>query len=85
MADDLIKIAKEQAVQSEAIKNIESTCKEIKSCLLGNGQPGLIVRTDRIEQRHALLSKLFWITIPVVIALVVKALFPVVINAMQHQ
>lgn len=84
MSDDLMKIASEQAKQGEAISNIEETCASIKTCLLGNGQPGLIVRTDRLEQRNKLLSRLFWVIVPVISALVVKALFPAIIQAMHN-
>lgn len=72
--DDLTKMVKVQAVQGEKIEGIEETCKEIKHCLLGNGKPGLVVRTDRLEQREAFKNKLFWVFATAVVALVVKTI-----------
>lgn len=54
-------IIAEQAAQGVKIDNIEKTCKEIKECLLGNGKPGLVLRTDRLEQKDQLRSKMFWV------------------------
>lgn len=70
-----------QAVQGEKIESIEETCSEIKHCLLGNGKPGLVVRTDRLEQREAFKNKLFWVFATAVVALVVKTIGLDVIGA----
>ena len=58
-----------QAAQGEKIKGIQEDCSTIKDCLLGNGKPGLVVRTDRLEQRDAFKSKLFWLVCTLVVGL----------------
>lgn len=80
MRIDLVDIAKNQAVQGEKIENIEAACDDIKSCLLGNGKPGLVTRTDRLEQKDVIRGKLFWIVITVVAGLLVKAAFPDIVS-----
>ena len=65
-------IVAEQAAQGVKINNIESTCKEIKECLLGNGKPGLVVRTDRLEQKDQVRSKMFWVLFSATGAVIVK-------------
>lgn len=65
-------IIAKQAEQGVKINNIEQTCKEIKECLLGNGKPGLVVRTDRLEQKDQIRSKMFWLLTSTTGALVVK-------------
>jgi len=72
--DRLSDMLKEQAVQGEKISGIEEACSEIKHCLLGNGKPGLVVRTDRLEQREAFKNKLFWVFATATVALVVKTI-----------
>lgn len=67
---DIGKIATEQARQGEQIEAIQKTCTKIEQCLLGNGKPGLVVRTDRLEQKDKFKSKWFW-----VIAIAITALF----------
>lgn len=66
----------EQAVQSEKIDKIEDACETIKECLLGSGDPGgspgLILRTDRLEQRDQLKGKFFWLLFSTVGALVLS-------------
>jgi hypothetical protein len=70
--DDLQQISTVQAVQGEKIDNIESTCGEIMNCLKGNGNPGLMIRTDRLEQRDAFKTKLCWILASAIVGLIVK-------------
>lgn len=65
-------IVAEQAAQGVKINNIETTCKEIKECLLGNGKPGLVVRTDRLEQKDQIRAKMFWILFTATLGVVVK-------------
>lgn len=67
---DLVSIATIQAVQGEKIETIGETCDEIKSCLLGNGNPGLVTRTDRLEQKDKAKTQFFWIIVTAVIGLV---------------
>lgn len=71
---DLDKISKEQAVQGERIENIATACEKIESCLLGNGKPGLVVRTDRLERTDAFKTKLFWVFSAAVVAVIVKTI-----------
>jgi hypothetical protein len=51
----------EQAVQANQINSIEKGVDDIRTCLLGNGKPGLVVRMDRVEQREGIRSRIFWI------------------------
>lgn len=69
---NLNKLLVEQAKQGEQIKDIADACDKIETCLLGNGKPGLVVRTDRLEQKDGFKTKVFWIFATAVIALVVK-------------
>lgn len=70
---DLEKMLMEQAKQGEKIAIIETTCLDIKQCLQGNGKPGLVIRTDRLEQKDKFKGKLFWIIAGCLIAVVAKA------------
>jgi len=58
---ELHEIIAEQSAQRVKIETIAETCHEIKESLLGNGKPGLVVRTDRLEQKDKLRAKMFWI------------------------
>ena len=71
---ELNEIIAEQSAQGVKIESIEKACDEIKTCLLGNGKPGLVLRTDRLEQRGVLQTRLFWIFATAVIALAVRDL-----------
>jgi len=71
---ELNEIIAEQSAQGVKIESIEKVCDEIKTCLLGNGKPGLVLRTDRLEQRGVFQTRLFWIFATAVIALAVKDL-----------
>ena len=70
--DEILDVAKNQAIQSEKITNIELACVDIKHCLLGNGKPGLVVRTDRLEQNEKFRSKMFWFLMTIVFGIVAK-------------
>ncbi len=60
--NDLIRdMHTEQAVQASQINSIEKGVGDIKTCLLGNGKPGLVVRMDRVEQKEVIRSRVFWI------------------------
>lgn len=67
------KLAEEQAAEHECVKSIEESCSRIEKCLLGNGQPGLVVRTDRLEQKEKTRSKILWMIISGVILLLLNA------------
>lgn len=69
---DLNKLLVEQAKQGTQIKDIADACDKIETCLLGNGRPGLVVRTDRLEQKDGLKTRVFWVFATAVIALIVK-------------
>ena len=74
---DIHKLLQEQAIQGEKIESIEETCQEIRHSLLGNGRPGLIVRTDRLEQRDKFKTRLFWLITTAVCAILAKVGFDV--------
>jgi hypothetical protein len=69
---DLQQIAETQAAQGEKIVAIEKACARIETNLLGNGKPGLVIRTDRLEQKNKFNSRLFWIFATATVALVIK-------------
>lgn len=77
---DLSKISATQAVQGEKIENIQSDCEEIKHCLLGNGRPGLVLRTDRLEQKDQAMKKVMWITITAVVVVFIKTSWPSIVS-----
>jgi hypothetical protein len=72
--EEIAVLISQGAVQGEKINGIEKTCSEIKTCLLGNGKPGLVVRTDRLEQRDKFQSKIFWLMFTTVSAVTIKVL-----------
>jgi hypothetical protein len=67
------KLAEDQAAEHECVKGIADDCAKIKQCLLGNGQPGLVVRTDRLEQKEKTRSRLMWLIVSGVVALILNA------------
>ncbi len=67
-------IAKTQAVQGEQISQITKSCEKIEESLLGNGDPGLVVRTDRLERKDIFKTKLFWVFATVSVAVLVKTI-----------
>jgi hypothetical protein len=84
---ELSDMLQEQAIQGEKIKTIETTCLDIKKCLTGNGKPGLVVRTDRLEQKDKFKTKMFWVCFVAVITMLVKngfEFFSDVARAMGH-
>lgn len=73
--DNLIReMHAEQAVQRTQIEGIVSGVCDIKRCLTGNGEPGMVVRMDRLEQKDVFRSTLLW-TIFGIIATAVVGLF----------
>jgi len=74
--DELIRT---QAIQGEQIKNIEISCADIRDCL--TGYKGLVLRTDRLEQKDKVKTKLGWIVIIAVISLVIKTVGVDIITA----
>lgn len=67
------KVAEDQAAQHEVMKGIAEDCSQIKQCLKGNGQPGLVVRTDRLEQKEKTRSRIMWLIVSGVIVLILNA------------
>ena len=61
-----------QSAQSVKIQNIQEDCQEIKACLLGNGKLGLVVRTDRLEQKDKFRAKTFWVCMGLITTLCIK-------------
>ena len=72
--DERYEVAAEQAAQRVKIENIEKTCGEIHRCLLGNGQPGMKLRVDRLEQKDKTRTKMFWLLFTTLGALAAKVL-----------
>ena len=66
-------IAEVQSAQDERLEGIEKSCKRVETSLLGNGQPGLVVRTDRLEQKEKLRAKILWLVISGVVLLLLNA------------
>ena len=64
----------DQGKQTAQLEHIAETVTEIKTCLTG-GQ-GLIIRTDRLEQREKTKARIFWVIFAATIGLVVKAVSP---------
>jgi hypothetical protein len=54
------------------VQGIKTTVERIEKHLLGNGQPGLVVRTDRLEQKDKFRSKLLWIFMSGVVLLLLN-------------
>ena len=66
-------VADAQAAQHVELATIKSSCQRIETCLLGNGQPGLVVRTDRLEQKEKTRSRLLWLVVSGVVVLILNA------------
>lgn len=66
------KLAEEQAAEHAVVKGIAEDCSQIKHCLKGNGQPGLVVRTDRLEQKEKTRSRLLWTVVSGVVLLILN-------------
>ena len=69
---ELNKIIAEQAKQGEKISSIEESCVEIKECLLG--KTGLIIRTDRLEQKDKFKAMVFWLSLGLVATVAAKVI-----------
>lgn len=67
------KVAEDQAAQHAVVKSIAEDCSQIKQCLIGNGKPGLVVRTDRLEQKEKNRSRLLWMVVSGVVLLILNA------------
>jgi hypothetical protein len=63
----------DQGKQTAQLEHISETLSSIKTCLLGNGKEGLIVRTDRLEQKDKMRGKFFWALFGIVAALVIQS------------
>lgn len=66
----LVDIIAQQARQEQQLIEINESCKKIEECLLGNGKAGLVIRTDRLEQKEKIRGKLIWILISTVVVIV---------------
>jgi len=63
----------DQGKQTAKLEHIADTVGAVKACLLGNGKEGLIVRTDRLEQKDKMRGKFFWALFGIVAALVIQS------------
>lgn len=61
------------AAQHVELKTIKGSCQRIETCLMGNGKPGLVVRTDRLEQKDKFRSRLLWMVISGFVLLLLNA------------
>lgn len=66
-------LVQDQGKQTAQLDTISKDIGAIKSCLVGNGKEGLIVRTDRLEQKDKMRGKFFWGLFGIVAALVLQA------------
>lgn len=67
-------LAADTAVQGEKIDRIEQGIQRIETCLKGNGKEGLVVRTDRLEQKDKTRGRIFWIALTGIIGLALKTI-----------
>jgi hypothetical protein len=66
----------DQGKQTAKLEHIVATVNEINSSLKGNGKPGLLIRTDRLEQKEKIKARIFWGLFLATIGLLVKAVSP---------
>ena len=71
---ELHSIIAEQSAQGVKIAAIEETCHAIRESLVGNGKPGLVVRTDRLEQKDKVRAKMFWMVFGLAVTVAAKVL-----------
>ena len=71
---ELHQIIADQSAQGVKLDTLNETCGRIEECLLGNGRVGLVVRTDRLEQKDKMKSKFFWLLFSSVVIMAVKVL-----------
>jgi len=67
--DTIQELLKAQAEQHVKVATIETTCKEIRDSLLGNGKPGLLTRMALLEDKDRIRGKFLWIVVTAVAAL----------------
>jgi predicted alternative tryptophan synthase beta-subunit len=66
----------DQGKQTAKLEHIVETVNEINASLKGNGKPGLLIRTDRLEQKEKTKAKIFWVILAATVGLLVKAVSP---------
>jgi hypothetical protein len=64
----------DQGKQTVQLEHIAETVTKIEKCL--TGEMGLIIRTDRLEQKEKTKTRFFWIIFVATIGLIVKAVSP---------
>jgi hypothetical protein len=64
----------DQGKQTAKLEHIAEAVTEIKQCLTGD--KGLVIRTDRLEQKEKTKARVFWVVFAATIALIVKAVSP---------
>lgn len=68
----MLQLVADQGKQTAQLEHIAETVGTIENCLLGNGKDGLIVRTDRLEQKDKTRGRFFWALFGIVAALVIQ-------------
>ncbi len=58
----------------ERLEGIETDLLDLTKRLIGNGNPGIILKVDRLEQKHATLSKFFWILVAAFVGFLFKSI-----------
>lgn len=64
----------DQGKQTAKLEHIAEAVTEIKQCLTGD--KGLVIRTDRLEQKEKTKAKFFWVVFAATIGLIIKAVSP---------
>lgn len=69
---EILQLVESQAAQTEKLSQIAATVDKISTTLHGNGKEGLIVRTDRLEQRAKIRARASWVLFSLVAAALIK-------------
>lgn len=76
MVANLLTSSASQSTKIETIErdinDIKADVREIRTSLAGNGNPGIITRLDRVEQRHKHLARATWILVATFIGAAVQ-------------
>jgi len=58
----------------ERLAGIETDLLDLTKRLIGNGNPGIILKVDRLEQKQAALSRFFWILVAAFVGFLFKSI-----------
>lgn len=64
-----------QELLNDRLGNIDKSLEKLQHNLSGNGEDGLFIRIDRLEQSERRRSRLTWIAIAAAVAALLPALF----------